>query len=48
MKIRQILTALGVFSVLSLSQGALAEQVARPYDKTFLTEVEDATCVRLR
>jgi hypothetical protein len=40
MKIRRILTALSVLSVLSLSQGALAEQVARPYDKTFLTNYD--------
>jgi hypothetical protein len=37
MKVRQVLTALSVLSMLALSQGALAEQAARPYDKTFLT-----------
>jgi hypothetical protein len=40
MKIRQILISLSALSLLAMAQGALAEQAARPYDKTFLTSYD--------
>ena len=40
MKIRHLVVAIGAVAVLGLTQAALAQQPARPYDKTFLTNYD--------